>query len=463
MSKYQTYSEYKISDDELVGDIPVDWDLWKWKHMMSHPMMYGANEAALDDDRSNPRYIRITDMNSDGSLRDDTFRSLPLPVAEDYLLEDGDILVARTGATVGKSFLYKSEFGTSCFAGYLIRARINKRISNSRFVYWFLQSDQYWNYISGSQIQATIQNVSAEKYGDLKLPVPNNPQHALTIANFLDHETAKIDTLIEKQQQLIKLLKEKRQAVISHAVTKGLNPNAPMRDSGVEWLGEVPEHWVVGRYKFCTSRIVVGIAEAATHAYAENGVPIIRSTNITEEGLNSDGMLFIKESFAEGNESKYLYANDVVTVRTGYPGISAVIPEFLNRSQCFTNLVATPKRGISSEFLAEYLNSHTGKSYFALLGWGSAQKNISVPILQNVPIAIPPEDEQSEIAAFIQKKRSGYKKILDKAELQIELLKERRTALISAAVTGKIDVRNWQPPVDSSANHSNEPLQEATP
>jgi type I restriction enzyme S subunit len=212
----------------------------------------------------------------------------------------------------------------------------------------------------------------------------------------------------------------------------------------------VPEHWVVGRYKFCTSRIVVGIAEAATHAYAETGVPIIRSTNIREDGIDNSGMLFIKEAFAEKNDSKYLYANDVITVRTGYPGTSAVIPEGLDKSHCFTNLIATPKRDILPTYLSEYLNSHTGKSYFDLLGWGSAQKNISVPILQNVPIAWPDESEQSDIMNCVQNQRGRYTKLVSKAEQQIILLQERRTALISAAVTGKIDVRNWVAPEPSA-------------
>ena len=266
-----------------------------------------------------------------------------------------------------------------------------------------------------------------------------------TIANFLDHETAKIDTLIAKQQQLIKLLKEKRQAVISHAVTKGLNPDAPMKDSGVEWLGEVTEHWVVARYKFCASRVVVGIAEAATHAYADSGVPIIRSTNIGEDGLRTSDLLYIKEAFAEQNKSKYLYAKDVVTVRTGFPGISSVIPESLNKSQCFTNLIATPLKSHVPEFLSEYLNSHTGKSYFELLGWGSAQKNISVPILQNIPIAFPPLVEEKYIVEYVSKQKKRFDDLITKASQSIELMKERRTALISAAVTGKIDVRNWRP------------------
>ena len=158
----------------------------------------------------------------------------------------------------------------------------------------------------------------------------------------------------------------------------------------------MPEHWTVSRYKYCTSRVVVGIAEAATHAYSEKGIPIIRATNIKEEGININDTLYLKESFANMNEGKYLYTNDIITVRTGYPGISAVIPETLDKSHCFTNLVSTPKSSHCPHFLNEYLNSRMGKAYFALFGWGSAQKNISVPILQEFPIAYPELAEQKK-------------------------------------------------------------------
>ena len=274
---------------------------------------------------------------------------------------------------------------------------------------------------------------------------------SIKIANFLDHETAQIDTLIAKQEKLIELLKEKRQAVISHAVTKGLNINALMKDSGVEWLGQVPEHWTVSRYKYCTSRVVVGIAEAATHAYSEKGIPIIRATNIKEEGININDTLYLKESFANMNEGKYLYTNDIITVRTGYPGISAVIPETLDKSHCFTNLVSTPKSSHCPHFLNEYLNSRMGKAYFALFGWGSAQKNISVPILQEFPIAYPELAEQKKIVVAVQNEKNKFNLLISNVQNSIKLMQERRTALISAAVTGKIDVRNWQNP-----NNNNE-------
>jgi type I restriction enzyme S subunit len=152
------------------------------------------------------------------------------------------------------------------------------------------------------------------------------PKDQRAIAAFLDRETAKIDALVAKKERLIELLQEKRTALITRAVTRGLEPNASMKDSGVEWLGEIPAHWEVKNLKRISRRVDVGIAEAATHAYADEGVPIIRTTNVRANRLLTDDLLRIERWFADKNRSKYLLAGDLVTVRTGVPGTTAVIP-----------------------------------------------------------------------------------------------------------------------------------------
>lgn len=207
------------------------------------------------------------------------------------------------------------------------------------------------------------------------------------------------------------------------------------KDSGVQWLGDIPQHWMAVRYKFCTKRVVVGIAEAATHAYADYGVPILRSTNVRENKLDTRGVLYIQDFFAKQNTSKFLFKNDIITVRTGFPGVSAVIPQCFDKSQCFTNLISTPRENYSPEFLSYCLNSSLGKSYFELSGWGSAQKNISVPILQDFPLALPLRNEQLKIVNFITHETVKIDNLIEKQQQLIELLKEKRQAVISHAVT----------------------------
>jgi restriction endonuclease S subunit len=188
------------------------------KFVVSEPLKYGANEAAELDDPEMPRYIRITDVDEDGRLRDETFKSIPEEIARPYLLKEGDLLLARSGATVGKSFYYEPSWGRAAYAGYLIRARFDPTKTMPRFVNYFTNSYQYWQWLNSSFIQATIQNVSAEKYSNLLISLPSYPEQR-AIAAFLDRETAQIDAMIEKVRQSIDLLREYRTALISAAVT----------------------------------------------------------------------------------------------------------------------------------------------------------------------------------------------------------------------------------------------------
>ena len=203
---------------EWLGEIPAHWEVRRLKFLLAAPLKYGANEAAELDDPDLPRYVRITDIDESDGLRDDTFKSLPVDVAEEYLLREGDLLFARSGATAGKTFLYRRSWGTCAYAGYLIRARLDTNRASPEFVRYFTASTGYWQWLSAVFVQATIQNVSAEKYASLVMPQPPYPEQR-TIVTFLDRETARIDTLVAKVREAIDRLKELRTALISAAVT----------------------------------------------------------------------------------------------------------------------------------------------------------------------------------------------------------------------------------------------------
>lgn len=263
------------------------------------------------------------------------------------------------------------------------------------------------------------------------------------IAKFLDYETAKIDALIEKQQQLIALLKEKRQAVISHAVTKGLNPDAPMRDSGIEWLGEVPAHWSVLKGAWLGQ--------------------LFGSESISEDQIGDEGgLLFIKVSslsLTDFNLAERRYFVSTTHSRRVTPRTDFIV--FPKRGAAiFTNKVNIvrepavldpnlmgwlPNERIKPEFLSHVLK---------LRGLEDIADISTVPQINNkhltpMKFAVPPIDEQEEILGHLLPRLETLKELLTSSETQIELLQERRTSLISAAVTGKIDVRNWSPPEHS--------------
>jgi type I restriction enzyme S subunit len=200
-------------DRNLVG-----WKIAKLRRFIREPLKYGANECALENNPNYPRYIRITDFDSDGNLNPHTFKSLPFEVAKPYLLADGDILLARSGATVGKSFLFHSNQGPACFAGYLIRARFQTDKVLPGFAFYYFKTSLYWNQVRQGSIQATIENVSAEKYSELAIVVPPLREQRKIIL-LLEQETSKIDALIEDKERLLKLLNERQQALITEVVT----------------------------------------------------------------------------------------------------------------------------------------------------------------------------------------------------------------------------------------------------
>ncbi len=218
--------EMKDSGIEWLGKIPKHWEVKRLKNILIEKMMYGANEIADDDNENNPRYIRITDFGSNGELRDDTFKSLPMEVAKDYLLQEGDILFARSGATVGKTFQFKNYRGIACFAGYLIKARPNTQIITSDFLFYFTQSNAYENWKNSIFSKATIENIGADKYQLLKLCVPKSLDEQNKITEYLIQRTTAIDQLIKNIEAQIEKLQELRKIKIYEAVTGKIKVNA---------------------------------------------------------------------------------------------------------------------------------------------------------------------------------------------------------------------------------------------
>lgn len=208
----------KPSGQEWLGDIPAHWELWRMKHLAFEAISYGANEAALEDNPDWPRFVRITDVAADGSLRDETFKSLSPEIAKPFLLDDGDLLFARSGATVGKSFVYKPSWGLACFAGYLVRLRCDINRVLPDYLNFYARSQAYWHQVSTGMIQTTIQNFSAEKYAEIVVPLPPISEQE-DIVEALAREQSQFDVLITEISSSLALMKERRAALITAAVT----------------------------------------------------------------------------------------------------------------------------------------------------------------------------------------------------------------------------------------------------
>ena len=448
MAKYQQYAEYKDSGVEWLGEVPSDGDVVKIKHLSS--VKRGASPRPIDDpkffdDYGDYAWVRIADVSaSDMYLLNTTQTMSALGSSLSVKLEPNELFLSIAG-TVGKPCINKIK---ACIHdGFVYFPDL--KIPNKYLFYIFAGEQAY----KGLGKMGTQLNLNTDTVGDIKVALPKSKIDVQGIIDFLDHETAKIDSLIEKQQQLIQLLKEKRQAVISHAVTKGLNPNVPMKDSGVEWLGEVPEHWQFPRLKQLIqygSSISYGIVQPGDAL--DEGVPFIQTTNISKGSFELEDFQKTSVSIESNYPRSRLEGGEVILGIRASIGAAFVVPmsfKGVNLSRGIARII--PNNLVRSDFLVWYFKSNTVDQYWGLSKQGSTFSEVSIETVRELNVVIPPLDEQETITKYLTDESNKFEKLINFAEKQKLLLLERRTALISAAVTGKIDVRNWQNP-----NNNNE-------
>ena len=428
LGKYQPYPEYKDSGVEWLGKLPVGWEVKRLKYLA--PLV--TNKAS---NRTNPIGLEnIESWTGRFISTDSEFQG------EGTGFISGDILFGKLRPYLAKALL--AEFSGEAVGDFHVLRPTSS--VNNRYLQYQILTKELISIIDGSTFGAKMPRVSWDFMADICCAYPSEVD-AATIAAFLDYETARIDQLIAKQQQLIELLKEKRQAVISHAVTKGLNPNAPMKDSGVEWLGQVPEHWVVKRLKHISPKIGVGLVINPSTYVKDDGVYFLFGGDIEEYGFKLEKTRKMSDEDSRSLPQSRLNEGDLVCVRVGYPGITAVIPKLLCGSNCASMMVV--RRGLyDSHWLAYCMNSDIGRKQVELVQYGAAQKQYNIADAIEFYFAVPPLAEQKQISEYLYDKRKKFNSLITNAENIIALLQERRTALISAAVTGKIDLRGWQPP-----------------
>ena len=436
---FPRYPKYKPSGVEWLGEVPEGWVTQRLKHSSRIPIRNGLGESAESDDPTQPRYVRITDIKSPRELHESTFKSLPKETAELARFHVGDILFACVGATFGKSYLHSVDAGPMCFAGYLARYSPKPSV-DSRFISYWTESRTFWDQLQANVIQSTIQNFSAAKYRELVLVVPAAAEQT-AIAEFLDRETAKIDGLVAEQRRLMELLKEKRQAVISHAVTKGLNPHASMKPSGIEWLGDVPAGWKVAPLKYI-AEIQPGYAFSSDD-FVDEGIPVLRIGDIsTDGGIDFSNARYLPAHRQTDHSDVVVICGDIVMAMTGATigkagRYSSDQPALLNQRVC----IFRPVEPNSQEYLWQVLGARFYTEHIALTAFGGAQPNISDKQLLQCIVPLPPASDQIAIAEFLEAELAKFDTLTAEAQRAIDLLQERRTALISNAVTGQIDVR----------------------
>jgi type I restriction enzyme S subunit len=440
---FPRYERYKDSGVEWLGEVPEDWAVIPLGALadLIQTGPFGSqlhSEEYVEDATPviNPSNIQ------DGKLIPDWSCTVGWEITErlsQHKLMRGDIIFGRRGEMGRCAVVSANEAGWICGTGSL-NIRLSSRAVPS-FVGTYLRTMYVRELLKLESVGSTMDNLNAQILS--RVPIPNPPVvEQKAIAAFLDRETGTIDALIAEQRRLINLLKEKRQAVVSHAVTKGLNPDAPMKDSEVDGVGEVPAHWEVKRLKHLVHSMVD--TEHKTVPFDADGeYLVVRTSNVKDGQLILEGAKYTdQDGFAEWTRRGTPSPGDILFTREAPAGEACIVPEGV--PLCLGQrmvLFRVDQRIFDSKFGIYSIYGGLASEFIKLLSQGSTVVHFNMADIGNIPLLIPPLAEQQAISTFLDRETARIDALVAEAETAITLLQERRTALISAAVTGKIDVR----------------------
>jgi type I restriction enzyme S subunit len=414
---FPRYPSYKDSGVEWLGEVPGHWQVAppKW-HVRSAAGGTSIKGSCADE----PAEGLFPGFSASG---------------QDVWLEASDfdgpgIVLSAVGARCGKTFKANGAWGVVANTHCLFPIHG----TDCDYLWYLTNREDWWEKGGSAQPFVKVSDTLARKW------VFPPPAEQTQIAEFLHRETGKIDELVAEQRRLMELLKEKRQAVISHAVTRGLNPAAPLKPSGIEWLGDVPTHWAVKRLKHISPFITVGVVVNPSSFVADEGLPFIYGGDIRDGVIDWANSRRIDAESCDANSKTKLKAGDLLTVRVGAPGVTAVVPPECEGGNC-ASVMLMRQGDFNSQWLCYAMNTRVVRFQVEVVQYGAAQEQFNIAHAVNFWTPTPPRAEQDEIARFLDTETAKFDTLTAEAQRAIDLLQERRTALISAAVTGQIDVR----------------------
>ncbi len=436
----KTYSSYKDSGIEWIDKIPENWELVPIKYIGK--VLNGSTPSTSNKEywNGNISWVTTDDL---GKLKTKYIRKSRRRITKEGLNSCGTHLapigsvVISCRAPIGHLGILKVEACTNQGCKTIIPFNFN-----SLFLYYSILNSK--EAIDSLGKGTTFKELASSSLKDFKVLMPKIDEQ-IQIANYLDQKTNQIDELIAKKEQLIKLLEEERTAIINQAVTKGLNPDAAMKDSGIDWLGEIPEHWKEARIKNVANIIGrIGFRGYTTADLVEKGEGAISlsPSNVINQKLNIDSCTYLSwEKYEESPEIK-IYSNDIILVKTGSTiGKTAIIPNETPEMTLNPQLVVMKEIKLFQKFLYFIMISDYFQGYFKVYTAGGSTPAISQEKINNFKIAFPPKEEQIKIVKSIESNCFLIEETSNKISQEIELLKEYKESLISNVVTGKIDVR----------------------
>jgi len=446
--KRERYPKYKDSGVEWLGDVPAHWCVLPIKRIVTIPVTDGPHETPEILDEGIPfvsaeaiRNNRIDFDRKRGYISESEHRRFCLK----YHPKRNDIYMIKSGATTGNLAIVETDEEFSIWSPLAV-IRVHSKKADARFVLSAMNSREFQTSVQLFWSFGTQQNIGMNVIENLSLPIPPFPeQHS--IAAFLDRETGRIDTLIEKKERQDELLQEKRAALISHAVTKGLDPDVKMKDSGVEWLGEVPEGWNVRKLKHIASVKFSNVDKKTEEG--EHPVYLCNYVDVYYNDYITSNLDLMKATASVAEIQKFtLGGGDILITKDSESWDDIAIPAYvssdINNVLCGYHLAQIrPNISLSDgEYLFRSFYARGINDQFRVAATGVTRYGLGKYWLDNSLFLVPPLSEQRAIAAFLDRETGRIDTLTTKVHESISKLREYRTALISAAVTGKIDVRN---------------------
>ena len=433
--QFKQYPSYKNSGVEWLGDVPDEWNIKRFNYVFKENKQ--KNIGLKETNVLSLSYGNIKEKNID-----DNKGLLPESFETYQIIEPNDIIFRFTDLQNDKRSLRSA---ISKYHGIITSAYIGVKTKENADFYNYLFRAYDLQKVFYSMGEGMRQSLKMDELNRMPIVLPNKGEQE-KIVSFLDIETARIDNLIAKQEKLIKLLEEQRKSVISHAVTKGLNPNAPMKDSGVEWLGEVPDHWMIPSSKYLLE-IPITDGPHETPNFVDGGIPFISAEAISKGKIDFDKKRgYITPELNAIYSKKYSpKIEDIYMVKSGATTGKVAMVETSDEFNIWSPLAVF--RCNKNKMLPKFLLAVFNSSHFydaLVLNWSyGTQQNIGMGVLSNIEIPCPPLKEQTEIIQYLDAQNTKFDKLIGTQSALIEKLKEYRSSIISHAVTGKIDVREF--------------------
>lgn len=456
MTELKPYPKYKDSGVEWIGEIPESWEVSRLKASIKYVKngIWGTDEKR---DLNDIYCVRIADFDRNKARVKNielTIRNIPKNDQKHYILKSGDLLIEKSGGgdkqPVGYTVLYDLD-KKAVYSNFIAKMRLYKNKVNPYFMTYLHQSI-YAHKINVKSIKQTtgIQNLDLESYFNEKVAYP--PLHEQEkIVSYLNRKSFYIDSLIIEKKRLIALLEEKRQAVITETVTKGLDPNVKMKDSGIELIGKIPNHWLVVRLKHIASNKSNSFVDGPfgsnlkNNEYTMEGVPVIQLNNIRDSKLRLTGINYVSKEKAQQLSRHIAYPENLVIAKMASPLVrSAIVPNDYNKYVIVADCIKLElKEQVNNKFINYFMNTKLMESQAQILSKGTTRVRVNLGIVKNLKLSLPPLEEQNEIVEYLDKFEKNYSMTINKLKDQISKLQEYRESLIYEAVTGKIDLREY--------------------